>query len=215
MIIDCPVHGAQPARGLVGGDGRVTFIGSSSSCPLCGRMAPIRDGTYDIVNSVVRAFHATGATRDQVARLHEIAKSVQAGSATAEDAEQQVAALGGVFLSVWRTLNTQGTAIQTVVAIIALFLMIYFEKQSDVDAAKLQAATEKQIVATQSVERVGHQILEELRKQSAASPAPQMKPSPMQLTQQASQPQRRVSAIQPNRQERRKAKALERRQPRS
>jgi hypothetical protein len=215
LFVDCPVHGLVPTFGLIGGTGQVNIVDVRANCPLCGRIGQMRDGSYTIVNSVVRAFREAGASRDDVARLHDIAKAVQKGAITPEEADKQAAALGNAFLAVWRTLNAQGAGISTVVAIIALFLMIYFEQQSDADAAKLQAATEKQIEVTQSVERVERQILEELRKQSAAPPKPQMQPTPRPQTPQSTQPQTQVKATGPNRRDRRKAKALQRRQSRS
>jgi 4-amino-4-deoxy-L-arabinose transferase-like glycosyltransferase len=118
-----------------------------------------------------------------------------------------LAELGGAFLNIWRWLNANGTAIQTIVAIIALFLMIYFEKSSNADSQKLQVAAGKQI----SVEQ---QILAELRKQNVPAPEPQMSALPKPRRPITGLPQRQVQATHPNRRARRAAKAQERMKPR-
>ena len=194
------------AHGLIGGFANVTFENSGTNCPRCGQFAPIRDGTYHVVNSVVRAFTASGVTREQVVRFRDIAKSVEAGTTSADQAAKQVEQLGGAFATLWASLGRNGTQIQTIVAVIALFLMIYYQGQSDADAVKLQATGERQV-------QVEQMMLEELRRQDAVVRAPKTSQPPKPQMQPPAPQQTRAKASKPNRHERRKAARLAGRQP--
>jgi type IV secretory pathway VirB10-like protein len=204
VIVDCAIHGRVTVPNLIGGTSTFTFESSYANCPLCGRMSPILDGTYEVVNSVLRAFTEAGATKEEVSRFHAIAEAVQSGTATPEEAEQQIAQLGSAFLNIWKWLNANGTAIQTIVAILALFLMFHFEQGSRADTAKLQEATEKQIAVTQSVELVQRQILEELRKQTVLAQPEPPSPPPKRLKTEIDQPQTEVTGEHVSRQQRRR-----------
>ena len=205
MLAICPVHGPVNSP-LIGGTATVMIRNVTVSCPICGRPSRVPDGMHDLVTGVVRAFSRAGATKEQVSRFRDIAASVQARQATQEQAEQQMAELGGAFLTLWQWLNANGTAIQTIVAIIALFLLIYFQQSSNSDAQKLQAASGKQIAVEQK-------ILSELRKQNVPAPEPQTSPPPMLQRLQVGQPQMQVKERSPNRHERRAGKARNRRKP--
>lgn len=43
----CPVHGPFESRGFAAAGRGTTFIGSKETCPRCGRLSPVMDGTFD------------------------------------------------------------------------------------------------------------------------------------------------------------------------
>jgi hypothetical protein len=205
LLAICPVHGPVDSP-LIGGSGKVKIINVAVSCPVCGLPSRVPDGVHDLVTGFVQTLHSAGATRQQVSRFRDIAQAVQSGDTTAEQAEEQIAELGNAFMTAWAWLNANGTAIQTIVAIIALFLMIYFQKSSDADAKKLQAATGKQIAVEQK-------IVSELRRQNLPVPTPQTSLQPMPQSPTIAPPRTQVRATHPNRRERRAAGARARRKP--
>lgn len=59
LLIDCPVHGIQedPSLMKLTGGSDITILGSTSTCPQCGRAAPIIDGQYahDVETDSIKA----------------------------------------------------------------------------------------------------------------------------------------------------------------
>lgn len=198
MIVDCPFCGPVPSQGLFGGNATVSISNVGTTCPRCGAPAPFRDGTYTLVNSVVSAFTASSVTKDQILRFREVARSVQAGTVSAREAESEIAKIGNTFAKLWSLMGNNGGQISLILTIITLFLMIHFERQSSADSAELADIHEKQVEATQTVAEIERKILEELQKQSRGTAS---KPS-------ASPPTKNFK----NRAQRRKAAAIERRQ---
>lgn len=184
--------------------GTVNISNCSVSCPRCGGEAPLQDGSYTFVGRMIAAFSAPGTTRERVEAFRDIASAVTSGAATEAEAEERIAELGPTLANLWVWLNANGQALSVVIAAITLFLMMYYQNSSDEDAAKLQASTEKQT-------QVEMQIVAELQKQNASAAAPVSPPRPTQRMQPPFPPRTQVLATQPNRRERRAAKARDRR----
>lgn len=182
------------------------MINVAVSCPICGRPSRVPDGVHDLVTGFVQTLRSANVTQQQVARFRDIAEAVQSGESTSEEAQKQIAELGNAFATAWTWLNANGTAISTIVAIIALFLMIYFGQSSGADSKKLQEATGKQIAVEQM-------ILSELQKQNLPVPTTQTPLLSMQHSQASAPPRTQVRATHPNRRERRAAKATARNKP--
>lgn len=203
LFANCPVHGIRLVQGLFGGPGAasLTFANSSTNCPVCGRIVPIVDGTYEVVGGAVQAF--TASTRETVAQFRDIIESVQKGSITKSEADTQVEQLSSAISKIWQMANQNAGALSVLLAIITIYLTISAGWSADEAAAKLQAGVEEQT-------QVEQQILAELQKQNAPAPTLETARQPTQQMQGLS-PQRTTVAAKPNRHERRKAKAKSRR----
>lgn len=203
MIVNCPRCGSQMPQNLFGGTGNISFNNSKMSCPKCGNIAPIRDGKYEVVGSVLRSFQ--GVSRENIERLKEIALSVKVGSTDNEQADIQVEQLGSVIATVWKAANTNSGALSLFLAIITLYLTITQLNDSN--------DTNRMLQLNQSTQtQIQEQILGVLQKQTSQA-RPQQVRSPSRPPLQVTEPtQKLASAPCFNRYERRKAASKKRRQ---
>lgn len=190
----------------------VTIRGGYEPCARCGGPALYQSGNYDFVGDVVAAFRAPGVTREAVTRLGDIAKGVQTGVISADEAAVQISELAAPLATVWDWSNKNAGALSLLVAIIALFLTIYYEAESDAADAEERALARQQVEATQSLHEVQEKILIELQRTGVVPPAPKTQPTPKPPKPPAIRAQKPMKAVAPNRRERRKAAALARRQ---
>jgi hypothetical protein len=70
---------------------RMTLIGNRETCPRCGAMAETLEGTFNVRDGVIEVLAASDLTRDRLARLGEVHRSVRSGAIGIEDAAQQIA----------------------------------------------------------------------------------------------------------------------------
>ncbi|HEX9050160.1 MAG TPA: SEC-C metal-binding domain-containing protein [Anaeromyxobacter sp.] len=87
----CDSCGAIFASGIVAGGGTFTFTGCAATCPRCGAMARIPDGTFSFIGDTIRLLSGPAATVAQLRRLAEIVRAVRARAMTREAAEAAVA----------------------------------------------------------------------------------------------------------------------------
>ncbi|GAA4358352.1 hypothetical protein [Angustibacter luteus] len=82
-LAHCPTHGIFEAQIIGLGQGsEVTFRGSATRCPICGRAAPILDGTYvagvdELGDELVRVFNAPGWTLAKIRQLQRALEQVR------------------------------------------------------------------------------------------------------------------------------------------
>lgn len=171
-----------------------TFTRCRTPCPHCGSMADIQDGTYQLIDEAVTAFRAPGVGREEIIRFQDIAKNVQSGAISPSIATDQIEEMGSTLAALWRVANSQAGVLSLLLAIITLYLTISESLDSDAAAERQLRATERQTLAIHSAERVQQMILEELQKQPAGAPEPEL-PSPTTgQTKQLSPSQRPASA---------------------
>ncbi len=154
---------------LFGGSGAVTLINCGTNCPRCGGEADIQSGTYQLVENVVTAFSRASVGRETVFRFGEVAKQVQAGTLSNEQATEQIASLGPAIAHLWKWTNDNGQGLALLLMIVALYLQITQGWSDDVAAEKQLKETQRQTQVTQSAEQVQQKILEELQKQTEAA----------------------------------------------
>lgn len=170
----CPRCGSVDATGVVGGTA-TTFKDVGTRCPRCGGKALIPNGTYDFVGDTVAAFRAPGVTREKIERFREIAKDVEAGQLTAEQASSQVAQLGATLATVWNWTNSNAGALTFLISLLTAFLMVHYEAESNSAAEGVEQLAQRQ---TQVLE----QIHAELRRQNVVVPKNLAPRQPKELT---------------------------------
>lgn len=177
----------------------VTVQNMGTNCPRCNGMAIVQDGTYHIVSQAVRAFSAPGVTREQIVRLRDVAKDVRGGAVTVANGSEQLQGIAAPLVALWAATNKNSGALSVLLAIITLFLMIYYEQASDEQGSRQDRSAERQM-------QIQQQILEELKRQNLAVPAPET-PRPTTPAMPPATQQQKPPAAKQNRQERRKAAA--------
>jgi len=207
VIVDCPNCGPQHARGIIGGSGSVTIGGGSIECPICGRRAAIRGGTYTIIDNVLRAFEEGKSTRADISRFRDIVAAVESGEVKKDVADRQIEELGGSFAKVWQWTNENSGVLTVLLSIIAIYLAVTASEDSERISEKLQASVERQTQVVQMIEA-------ELRKQNVPVPNSGALQPPTVGLQTPGPLQKRATATRPNRHERRKAASKAKRQPR-
>lgn len=180
------MHGLQYAPDyFLGPDiGSVTFTNSRTTCPVCGQLSFIVDGTYDVVGGAVQAF--TSSSTEAVAKFRSILEAVQKGSLSRARADHEIEQIGGPLASFWKSFNAYSGTISLLLTLIAIYVSVLSYIGSADSSEKLQVSIDKQM-------EIQQQMLVELQKQNQAS-------NPKAGAQSAQQ--------HPNRHERRKAKKL-------
>lgn len=177
-------------------------IQGGEDCPKCGGMAKFQSGTYDFVGVVMTAFRQV--SRENIENFRDIAQAVKAGNATKAEAEKQIQELGLSLARVWDWTNSNSGGLAVLIAILTLYLQISAGWSADHTAEKLQASVEKQT-------QVEQMMLAELQKHPEAAAAQAARPIPSLKLQPPYLPHRQAMGPQPNRHQRRAAKARERR----
>ena len=188
-----------------GGTGSAFMSGNQIGCPApgCSGMGHHKEGTYDFVDGVISSFTAPGMTREKVQKVKEIAEAVEAGEKDTHTAYLEVVEIDDRLAETWNWMNENAGAIGVLLAILSILLAHYYWKQSGASAEEDRRVVERQ---SKALEKIG----EELEKQrlDGALPAGQAPPKQEMLT----LPLKQIAASPtPNRHERRKAAAIERR----
>jgi hypothetical protein len=202
VIVVCRIHGATLIPNMIGGTGSVTFTNSNASCPICGSMSRIMDGTYSSVDGIVRAFESS--SREKIERFRELIVLQDSKNTEIKEIEQEIVKLGTGFESLWHWLQENTGAISFILSIISIVLMIYFEGSSDNDAKVLQQTIENQT-------KVQTMILSEMQKDKSSIEDKELQHRPKMRIQQSNQDTSLGPSDGPNRHERRKASSLSRR----
>ncbi|WP_421991907.1 hypothetical protein [Qipengyuania sp.] len=136
-------------------------------------------------------------------KFKEIAEAVEAGEKDAHTAYQEVIEIDDRLADAWNWTNDNAGALGVLLAILTILLAHYYWKQSGASAEEDRRVAERQ---SKALEKIG----EELEKQriDGATPVGQLRPTQEMLT----QPLKQIATSStPNRHERRKAAAIERR----
>ena len=100
----------------------ITIRDIGETCPRCGGLAKLQDGTYDFVGEVLAAVRAPGVMRQDVLAFQGVARAVQEGVLSFEDASEQLAQINSAFATLWKWMNDNGAAITVVLTVIALYI---------------------------------------------------------------------------------------------
>lgn len=180
---------------LIGGTGTATIVDCGTNCPRCGGPANLINGTYDLVSDIVRTFSQRDVRMADVARFRDVATQVGEGAITVQEADAAIGQMGAALQALWRNLNANGAAIGLLLTVITIYLMIVQAQGGDLSASKQLQAAQEQTEELRSTRAIQEAILRELQSmRESRLPAEPISKSPG-----------------PNRRERRKAKALERR----
>lgn len=96
----CQSCGALFVSNLIsigGGSKDITLIGNMVSCPFCGNMSRVTDGTYNAVGDVLELVSGPDTTADMLRRLYAITKSAYYGETSLDEAESQATAIKPEF----------------------------------------------------------------------------------------------------------------------
>lgn len=204
--------------------------GGAETCPQCGGRAEFQSGTYDhdgdgkitsFVSDVIAAFRTPGLSGADLERFQAVTKNLKDGKVGQSEAEEEVEKIGPQFARILKTANENGITFDRILAIILAIQVFWNQFSSDVDVqAALEGigqqielsqqqidVAEKQLDATEKQTESAQELIKELRKLSAGAQAQETK----KATQQPA-PIRTQSSGKPNRQERRKAEAIARRE---
>lgn len=190
----------------------ITLQGNRETCPRCGQLANIQDGTYDFVGNVISAIRAPGVMRADVLALQNIAKSVQSGELSAEDAESEIAKINAAFVVIWRWTNANAGAITVLLAIIALWVAVYAAHAADMSSEQQHSDEVHQTQVIESNGQFQQKIYEELAKQGVLAKSQATRLPPIGAKPLPYQPHRQVQGKPVNRAERRALKSQRRRQ---
>lgn len=202
----CGLKFVSPLFNFVGA-GSVTFSGCRTNCPRCQGSIEIPDATYRMVGRVLQAVYTPGVRRHDILAFQAVAKAVEAGEKTKQEADTEIAELNSALAALWNWANDNGAALSLIVTIIALWVAIAAKSSSD--ASGVQAHLDA--VAQTEVQQ---KIYEALQQQNAPA-KPQVVPArPMPQMMQGAQPRKPIPVTCQNRHERRKAARLAKRHPR-
>lgn len=164
LVATCPVHGDFQAPNIFGGSVILRLENVSTVCPVpgCGLSASFRDGEYELVNSVVRAFHAPGINRESIERFRDIARAVKEGRASKEEVEGQIEEFGSAIYAIWQWSNQNSGGLTLLSIIIGAYLAIMSDFSSEKYAKDLQFSTDQQV-------QIQQMMLEELRRQRGSA----------------------------------------------
>lgn len=169
IIVDavCPVHGLVRVPLPLPPGAMIQNCGTD--CPICRRPAEIVDGVYDFVGRVVRTVRESSATRSQTAELRAVVERVAAGELSTAEATAEAAAINPAFV---RLIPPQDSNLWLILlAVLALLSALYGNWSSDKASKQAHLDAEKQLQATQSVERATRKIYEELHRPSLVAKA--------------------------------------------
>lgn len=186
----------------------IPIEGCSEQCPKCGGWANIQDGTYDFVGKVMSAVRAPGVLRDDVLAFQNIAKAVQSGKISSEDAALQLFQINSALATLWKWTNENGGAIAVVLMIIALYLAIWTKEAAD-------AGSEQAHQDVQQMMQVQDRLYEALQLQHAPALPQALQLPPKPLKPSLHQARKPAAAGPGNRKVRRASAARARHQPRS
>lgn len=150
----------------------VTLSGNRESCPQCGEMADIQDGTYDFVGNAISSFRALDGLA--IRRFQDVLKAAESDHAGKAKVISEAAALDPTFGKFVATLQALG-GLPLLLAFIALWIqwMAYTEDTRDQEAVlgELRASNTHQ---EQLIE--GMRELIEAQQKPASQPLLQPKP---------------------------------------
>jgi hypothetical protein len=76
---------------IAGGARNITLEGNRETCPRCGALAELPDGTFDVIDDTIHVLAASQLTRERLFRLQTILEAAQAGEISDADATEAVA----------------------------------------------------------------------------------------------------------------------------
>ena len=146
----CGYHGISRAFRFVNST-NVTLRGNRETCPNCGQLAEIQDGTYDFVGEVMTAVRAPGVMRDDVLAFQTLAKAVQAGELSQSEASSRIEILGKSFAALWALVNVNSGTLALIVAIVALYLQITSNLPADAGSDQAHSDAQRQYDISQQI----------------------------------------------------------------
>ncbi|WP_404713346.1 hypothetical protein [Sphingomonas sp. MMS24-J13] len=147
----------------------VTITNVSETCPRCGGRAKLQDGTYDFIGAVLAAVRAPGVMRQDILEFQAVAKAVQAGEISSEEAVLRFEKLNDNLSKLWSWINENGAALAILLAIITIYLTIWAKDAADAGSAQAHADAQQQWQATQTQTQLQQKIYEVLQRQTASS----------------------------------------------
>ena len=204
---------------LSGVAGVVSLTSVSESCPRCGKPCAIPDGTFDMRRRVLQAVRAPGMTRKKVEAFRDTVEAVKAGSVTADQAVNDLAKMSESFAAILQVVGHNKHAQVMLVSILSLIVAWYAlvcSNQGSEQAHEDAARAHSDVVLNQKIGAAELEVLEKIDAdlQSLHALVGQQERPVQPIVMSIQAPPQRTGRPPANRQERRKAASLARRQPR-
>jgi hypothetical protein len=171
----CPHCGAVfDGRGgiHIGNSTGVVTSGNRMTCPRCGRLANLVDGTFNAKDKKLELVSGPPLTRAVIGKLEEIARQAKAHEITAEEAVKQIAEVDPVLgRLISRYMVTGLPLLALIVSIIALYLQYQGNIASDEFERKALLLMERQVQATEMLSGSKHQQSDSSVNQKGEGPS--------------------------------------------
>ena len=160
----------------------ITFRGCATSCPNCGGLADVLDGTYNFIGDTVELLSGPESTIEALKKLAQVVKtSVEAGEPPEKTMEKAIEAFPPL-----RKLKTLGVnafkALTVVLAIKGMYdlgMEVSGEKQRKDEAQQVSAAHKGALTALEAYDLKNSYREMRARQQDSASESSQMHLNPM------------------------------------
>lgn len=166
----CPIHGPFPTPNLFGGTGSFFLSNVTTTCPICGRLAPIQDGRYEFIGNVLTAFREAGVTKDEARDFLSIVKDLNDGRISSQNAEDKTSNIKSSLSKVLKSTKYDAEKLNLLIAAITLLIAIYstfFIESPDVESRRVAHRDAQDI---QQIQQGIYQELKEIRRELSAQP---------------------------------------------
>jgi hypothetical protein len=147
----CPDHGEFPSGFVIEDTLSVTLSGNQSSCPVCGRLCPVIEGTFNIRGGLIEVLAAPGWTVRKIRRAQQALAAAQADMGQAEADTGPIEAVDPA-LAQWFRRATKGwtrdavlALLTLLVAVLALYLQERRAAKGDVSEERLREIVESEL----------------------------------------------------------------------
>lgn len=171
LLVTCPQHGSFPSGFEISNSTNVTLGDNVSACPVCGRMIPLAEGTFDFIEDLATVLFDHPRTRAEIRKLRQALQ--RAAVLASDEPDAALAQLAAEQPEVGGRIATQAQSKRWSRAeIIALIGLLVALLNSDL-AGKIFAGEPDPAVNVTELRELLREALEELPSDSPpASPEP-------------------------------------------
>ena len=191
----------------------VTLVGNTETCPSCGQMANLQDGTYDFIGTVIAAVRAPGVMREDVKAFQTVVNAAKSGKISDQEAIRQARAINPTFAALLEFANTNSNGLTLLLTILIFLINLYtaYSADSSTEQAHSDLINQTQMISKQTDvilndNVIKQEIYEALRNILPANEMTTAKKHPG--SQNYAPPHRTDHAFPPNRHERRRTSKL-------
>jgi hypothetical protein len=145
----------------------LTLKGNWETCPICGAMAEIMDGEFDVIDGVVRLLAAPQTTLDRLQRLRELLQNLRAENASPEQAAEVLEAEAPGLARLLPRNRAEFLAVLAILLTVIAILVGHYD-----------ATHQKSGLTDNDVTKIIKEVIDHQQQSPTTSPPPQTPPPP-------------------------------------